>query len=128
MFCDKCSAWGFTTFMPLADVLDLSFGFLRNDTLVVCADVQVKRVVEYCSWDSKKETGYVGLKNQGATGSINVLLQSLYHVPYFRKVAPFFLLNHHVLLDHYGPSLSAHLVFKAQRPGTCLQVVQPITE
>ncbi|KAE8806270.1 ubiquitin carboxyl-terminal hydrolase 12-like [Hordeum vulgare] len=35
--------------------------------------------------DSKKETGYVGLKNQGATCYMNSLLQTLYHMPYFRK-------------------------------------------
>ncbi|CAB5149159.1 unnamed protein product [Rhizophagus irregularis] len=37
------------------------------------------------SYDSKKETGYVGLKNQGATDYMNSLLQSLYCTPYFRK-------------------------------------------
>ncbi len=37
-------------------------------------------------YDSRKETGYVGLKNQGATCYMNSLLQYLYHLPYFRKV------------------------------------------
>ena len=36
--------------------------------------------------DSKKETGFVGLKNQGATCYMNSLLQTLYNINYFRQV------------------------------------------
>lgn len=37
------------------------------------------------SYDSKKETGYVGLRNQGATCYLNSLLQSLYFTNSFRR-------------------------------------------
>ncbi|KAE9447955.1 hypothetical protein C3L33_20144, partial [Rhododendron williamsianum] len=79
------SDWGFTSFMPLSELYDPTRGYLVNDTVVVEADVAVRKVVDYWSHDSKKETGYVGLKNQGATCYMNSLLQTLYHIPYFRK-------------------------------------------
>ena len=72
--------------MPLVDLYDPSKGFLVNDTCIIEADVAVRKVIDYWSYDSKKETGYVGLKNQGATCYMNSLLQTLYHIPYFRKV------------------------------------------
>ncbi|KAL6841585.1 hypothetical protein ACP4OV_028524 [Aristida adscensionis] len=79
------SDWGFTSFMPLSELYDPSRGYLVNDTVVVEAEVAVRIMVDYLTYDSKKETGYVGLKNQGATCYMNSLLQTLYHIPYFRK-------------------------------------------
>ncbi|XP_010558916.1 PREDICTED: ubiquitin carboxyl-terminal hydrolase 12-like [Tarenaya hassleriana] len=79
------SDWGFTSFMPLSELYDPSRGYLVNDTVVVEAEVAVRKVLDYWSYDSKKETGFVGLKNQGATCYMNSLLQTLYHMPYFRK-------------------------------------------
>ncbi|ONM32287.1 Ubiquitin carboxyl-terminal hydrolase 13 [Zea mays] len=79
------SDWGFTSFMPLSDLYDPSRGYLVNDTIIVEAEVAVRRMVDYWTYDSKKETGFVGLKNQGATCYMNSLLQTLYHTPYFRK-------------------------------------------
>ncbi|KAK3017522.1 hypothetical protein RJ639_007459 [Escallonia herrerae] len=79
------SDWGFTSFMALSDLYDPGRGFIMNDTVVIEADVAVRKVVDYWTYDSKKETGYVGLKNQGATCYMNSLLQTLYHIPYFRK-------------------------------------------
>ncbi|KAG6533565.1 hypothetical protein ZIOFF_007440 [Zingiber officinale] len=79
------SDWGFTSFMSLSELYDPSRGYLVNDTCVIEAEVGVRKVVDYWSYDSKKETGYVGLKNQGATCYMNSLLQTLYHIPYFRK-------------------------------------------
>ncbi|XP_072986593.1 ubiquitin C-terminal hydrolase 13-like [Typha latifolia] len=79
------SDWGFTSFMALSELLDPSRGYIVNDTCIVQAEVVVRRLADYWNHDSKKETGYVGLKNQGATCYMNSLLQTLYHIPYFRK-------------------------------------------
>ncbi|CAI9265965.1 unnamed protein product [Lactuca saligna] len=84
-FNSRESDWGFTSFMPLSELYDPTRGYLLNDKCIVEADVAVRKVVDYWSHDSKKETGYVGLKNQGATCYMNSLLQTLYHIPYFRK-------------------------------------------
>lgn len=100
-FNSRESDWGFTSFMPLSEVYDPSRGFLVNDTIVVEADVAVRRVIDYWSYDSKKETGYVGLKNQGATCYMNSLLQTLYHIPYFRKVRNFMLSLFHGLCNSW---------------------------
>ncbi|KAJ1287845.1 hypothetical protein BS78_02G042300 [Paspalum vaginatum] len=84
-FSARESDWGFTSFMPLGELYNPSRGYLVNDTCIVEAEVAVCKVVDYWSYDSKKETGFVGLKNQGATCYMNSLLQTLYHIPYFRK-------------------------------------------
>lgn len=64
---------------------------IENDSVNITAYV---RIVEdetgalwhnFANYDSKKETGFVGLKNQGATCYLNSLLQSLYFTNAFRK-------------------------------------------
>lgn len=69
--------------MPLKELYDPDGGYLVNDTCVIEADIAVSKVNLY---NSKKETGYVGLENQGATCYLTSLLQTLYNIPYFRKV------------------------------------------
>lgn len=57
--------------------------------LLLTCTVQVHVVADAphgVSWDSKKHTGYVGLKNQGATCYMNSLLQTLYFTNQLRKV------------------------------------------
>ncbi|CAI9095951.1 OLC1v1031998C1 [Oldenlandia corymbosa var. corymbosa] len=72
--------------MPISELYDLDKGYVVDDTLVVVADVSVNHVGDnYLACDSKKETSFVGLENQGATCYMNSLLQTLYHIPYFRK-------------------------------------------
>ena len=74
------------------------------------------------SYDSKKETGMVGLKNQGATCYLNSLLQSLYFTNAFRKVG--FLRATQVdfkLIDDTRPSIK-YLPSKRQ----IVQIVQTV--
>ncbi|KAK4772063.1 hypothetical protein SAY86_013838 [Trapa natans] len=79
------SDWGFTSFMALSELYNTGKGYLVTDTCIIEADVAVRKIIDYWSHDSRKETGCVGLKNQGATCYMNSLLQTLYHIPYFRK-------------------------------------------
>ncbi|KAM2568351.1 hypothetical protein TB2_008595 [Malus domestica] len=101
------SDWGFTSFMPLGDLYDPSRGYLVSDTVVVEAKVTVRKVLNYQSYDSKKETGYVGLENQRQSGYMNSLLQTFYHIPYFRKAV-----HHMPTTENDMPSGSIPLTLK----------------
>ena len=83
-FTAKACDWGFREFVTLAEVRDKNSGFITDDKLLLTAKVRVEPQVNWWAWDSKKETGYVGLKNQGATCYMNSLLQQLFMVPTFR--------------------------------------------
>jgi ubiquitin carboxyl-terminal hydrolase 7 len=88
--------WGFTRFVELRKIFNnawegLDRPMVENNAARLTAYV---RIVDdptgvlwhsFLSYDSKKETGMVGLKNQGATCYLNSLLQSLYLTPAFRK-------------------------------------------
>ena len=88
--------WGFTRFVELRKAFSAPWDghdrtLVENDEAKVTAYVRVLKDPTGVLWhnfegyDSKKETGMVGLKNQGATCYLNSLLQSLYFTNAFRK-------------------------------------------
>ena len=88
--------WGFTRFAELRRLFASSWEgrdrpMVENDTVNMTAYVRIYKDPTGVLWhnfnnyDSKKETGLVGLKNQGATCYLNSLLQSLYFTNAFRK-------------------------------------------
>ncbi|KAK2794704.1 hypothetical protein FQN52_007474 [Onygenales sp. PD_12] len=88
--------WGFTRFCELRKLFQHSFNkrgtpMVENDEACLTAYVRVVKDPTGVLWhsfqnyNSKKETGMVGLRNQGATCYLNSLLQSLYFTNAFRK-------------------------------------------
>lgn len=91
--------WGFTRFVEVRKLWQTPFEgtnrhLVENDSANMTAYVRVVKDETGVLWhnfqnyDSKKETGFVGLKNQGATCYLNSLIQSLYFTNAFRKVCP----------------------------------------
>ncbi|KAJ5176850.1 uncharacterized protein N7482_002727 [Penicillium canariense] len=88
--------WGFTRFYDLRSLFNDAW---EGKTVPLVQDEEANvsvyvRVVKdptgvlwhtFQNYDSKKETGMVGLRNQGATCYLNSLLQSLYFTNSFRK-------------------------------------------
>uniref|UniRef100_A0A5F8G5T1 Ubiquitin carboxyl-terminal hydrolase 7 n=1 Tax=Monodelphis domestica TaxID=13616 RepID=A0A5F8G5T1_MONDO len=65
-------------------ITDPEKGFIEDDKVTFEVYVQAD-APHGVAWDSKKHTGYVGLKNQGATCYMNSLLQTLFFTNQLRK-------------------------------------------
>ena len=77
--------WGFPRFLPLRDTRDPTTGFVVNDTFLLTVNITVQRDMQM-DRQSRRQTGFVGLKARGDNGFINAFLNYLYHVRRFRKV------------------------------------------
>merc|ERR1719322_1554925 len=84
LFYSKENDWGFSHYMNWADVADPERGLIKDDSVTFEVHVTADAPHGVC-WDSKKHTGYVGLKNQGATCYLNSMLQVLYFTNALRK-------------------------------------------
>uniref|UniRef100_A0A672L963 Ubiquitin carboxyl-terminal hydrolase 7 n=1 Tax=Sinocyclocheilus grahami TaxID=75366 RepID=A0A672L963_SINGR len=84
LFFHKENDWGFSNFMSWSDVTDPERGFVDDDKVTFEVYVQAD-APHGVAWDSKKHTGYVGLKNQGATCYMNSLLQTLFFTNQLRR-------------------------------------------
>lgn len=81
-FTADASDHGFARMHSLADIE--SDGCLIDNTVIIRARIIVD-MKQSSLYDSRKETGFVGLRNQGATCYLNSWLQTLYNINIFRQ-------------------------------------------
>ncbi|KAK7111658.1 ubiquitin carboxyl-terminal hydrolase 7-like isoform X1 [Littorina saxatilis] len=84
LFYCKENDWGFSHFLSWNELLDPEKGYVKDDKVTVEVHVVADAPHGVC-WDSKKHTGFVGLKNQGATCYMNSLLQTLFFTNKLRR-------------------------------------------
>lgn len=66
--------WGFADFIQLAD---LQRDFLRKDEKLTFKVKIIVNTLESSCYDSKKETGYVGLRNQGGAPAAGFVVEAV---------------------------------------------------
>jgi ubiquitin carboxyl-terminal hydrolase 7 len=76
--------WGFTNFAPVEAAAAPARGFNAGGAVRFRVELTITSP-DVAAYDSRAATGFVGLKNQGATCYMNSLLQTLYNVNAFRR-------------------------------------------
>lgn len=89
VFCKGASDWGFSVFAAISSMRRPGRYAEQNGDITLMVTVSFQNSIRrsrsnIADWDSKKETGWVGLKNQGITDYMNVLLQMMYTVDVIR--------------------------------------------
>ncbi|KAI8369997.1 hypothetical protein BD560DRAFT_397327 [Blakeslea trispora] len=91
-FCGEEIDWGFTRFYDIKQLMGGKEPYVNAEHkttisifLRVVKDETGVLWHNLINYDSRKETGYVGIRNQGATCYMNSLIQSLYFTNLFRK-------------------------------------------